>query len=220
MFDLEEKITQWRQQMLVAGIKAPEPLDELENHLREEIERHVKAGSNVQSSFENAINKLGAADMLKSEFDKIGAAKEARAVKQAQIMIVGSLIAVSGFAIFITALLLFRIGNFSELTSRQQMSGLTAVALMLLFGFGGRLSYRFFPCIGRKRVRDAVCVSGAVLLALWWTIFFWVIAQRYEYTIGQLCLAVVWCFAMPFGGLLGLCAGIESAARKSVLANS
>ena len=39
MFDLEQSITNWRKQMLAAGIKSPVPLEELEIHLREEIER-------------------------------------------------------------------------------------------------------------------------------------------------------------------------------------
>jgi len=37
MFDLEQAIIAWRQQMLAAGIKSPVPLEELENHLRDEI---------------------------------------------------------------------------------------------------------------------------------------------------------------------------------------
>ena len=39
MFDLEQSIADWRRQMLAAGIKTPVPLEELESHLREEIER-------------------------------------------------------------------------------------------------------------------------------------------------------------------------------------
>ena len=39
MFDLEKAIANWRKQMLAAGIKMPAPLEELEIHLREEIEQ-------------------------------------------------------------------------------------------------------------------------------------------------------------------------------------
>jgi len=39
MFELEKSIADWRRQMLAAGIKSPLPLEELEIHLREEIER-------------------------------------------------------------------------------------------------------------------------------------------------------------------------------------
>jgi len=37
MFSLEKSISEWRRQMLAAGIKTPVPLEELEIHLREEI---------------------------------------------------------------------------------------------------------------------------------------------------------------------------------------
>ena len=52
MFDLEQSIADWRQQMLAAGIKTPVPLEELEIHLREEIERQMKSGLNEQDAFE------------------------------------------------------------------------------------------------------------------------------------------------------------------------
>ena len=42
MFDLEKSIAEWRKQMLSAGIKTPVPLEELEIHLREEIEQQIK----------------------------------------------------------------------------------------------------------------------------------------------------------------------------------
>jgi hypothetical protein len=44
MFNLEQSIIEWRKQMLAAGIKTPVPLDELEIHLREEIERQMASG--------------------------------------------------------------------------------------------------------------------------------------------------------------------------------
>jgi hypothetical protein len=42
MFSLEQSIAEWRTQMLAAGIKTPTLLEELENHLRDEIERQAK----------------------------------------------------------------------------------------------------------------------------------------------------------------------------------
>ena len=45
MFNLEQAITEWRQRMLAAGLRSPVPLDELESHLRDEIERQVRAGA-------------------------------------------------------------------------------------------------------------------------------------------------------------------------------
>jgi len=72
MFKLEQSIADWRKQMLAAGIKAPVPLEELESHLREEIEQQMKSGLNEQEIFNSAIQKIGQASQLKPEFKKIG----------------------------------------------------------------------------------------------------------------------------------------------------
>jgi hypothetical protein len=74
MFDLEQSIADWRRQMLAAGIKTPVPLEELESHLREEIERQMKLGLNEQNAFKNASQRIGQPNVLNSEFQKIGQA--------------------------------------------------------------------------------------------------------------------------------------------------
>ncbi len=50
MFNLEQAILQWRRQMLSAGIKTPEPLDELENHLRDDMEQKIRSGLSEAAS--------------------------------------------------------------------------------------------------------------------------------------------------------------------------
>jgi hypothetical protein len=70
MFDLEQSIAEWRKQMLAAGIKTPVPLEELEFHLREEIEQQMKSGVNEQRAFEIAAQQTGQASALKNEFKK------------------------------------------------------------------------------------------------------------------------------------------------------
>jgi hypothetical protein len=70
MPDLESSIATWRQQMLAAGIQSPVPLEELEIHLREEIERQLKTGATGQHAFEAAIAQMGMAATLKTEFKK------------------------------------------------------------------------------------------------------------------------------------------------------
>jgi leader peptidase (prepilin peptidase)/N-methyltransferase len=72
MFDLENSIADWRKQMLAAGIKTPVPLAELEIHLREEIEQQLKSGLSEQEAFNFAVQKIGQASALKSEFVKAG----------------------------------------------------------------------------------------------------------------------------------------------------
>jgi hypothetical protein len=72
MFDLEKSISGWRQQMLAAGIKAPVPLEELENHLREEIEWQLRAGESEPIAFAAAVRQMGGSAALKPEFAKVG----------------------------------------------------------------------------------------------------------------------------------------------------
>jgi hypothetical protein len=73
MFDIEQAITDWRRQMLAAGIKTPVPLEELESHLRNEIERQIKSGINAQRAFGEAARQIGPPKALKCEFQKANA---------------------------------------------------------------------------------------------------------------------------------------------------
>jgi hypothetical protein len=68
MFSLEQSIAKWRQQMLAVGIQSPVPLEELETHLREEIERQMQSGVSGQQAFESSASQVGQAEVLKKEF--------------------------------------------------------------------------------------------------------------------------------------------------------
>ncbi len=72
MFNLEQSIAEWRQQMLAAGIKTPVPLEELESHLREDVEQQMRSGFSEQEAFGSAIKKIGQPRLLKTEFKKAG----------------------------------------------------------------------------------------------------------------------------------------------------
>ena len=90
MFDLEQSIAEWRRQMLAAGIKSPVPLEELECHLREDVERRVQSGGNLRAAFEAAVRQMGQPDELKFEFGKVGATRGAPArVRQAMRTLAG-----------------------------------------------------------------------------------------------------------------------------------
>jgi len=70
MFDLDEAISEWRRRMLAAGIKTPVPLDELESHLRDDIEQRRESGLSEEEGFERAIEEIGQAPALHKEFAK------------------------------------------------------------------------------------------------------------------------------------------------------
>src|SRR5438552_4153669 len=68
MFDLESQIRRWRSDLAAAMGNLPEPLDELESHLRDDIDRRIQLGADAQSAFEAARAQLGEAARLAREF--------------------------------------------------------------------------------------------------------------------------------------------------------
>ena len=66
MFNLEQAIVEWRQRMLAAGIKTPVPLEELESHLREDVEQQMRSGFSEQEAFGSAIKKIRPAPFIKN----------------------------------------------------------------------------------------------------------------------------------------------------------
>jgi uncharacterized membrane protein YeaQ/YmgE (transglycosylase-associated protein family) len=100
MFDLNKTITKWRRQMLDAGIKNPVVLEELESHLREDIEQQLRFGTSAPRAFEIAVHKIGRPNTLRSEFRK----NERATMKRTVTILLGILGIFVGPAIFLPAL--------------------------------------------------------------------------------------------------------------------
>jgi hypothetical protein len=73
MRDLEQQIANWRRSMVKVSGHRPELLKELEEHLREEIDRLNRAGVATDKVFEMAAAKLGSPAPVAAEFDKLTA---------------------------------------------------------------------------------------------------------------------------------------------------
>ena len=95
------------------------------------------------------------------------------------------------------------------------MSGLIAVAVMILLAGGGYLGCGGCPETLNKRMQDVICNSSGVLLVIWWVIFFNVILTRFDFTMSQLFVTIFWGFAVPFGAFAGFVTGLEKAARRN-----
>jgi hypothetical protein len=157
MFNLEPSIADWRRQMLAAGIKTPVPLEELESHLREEIERQMRSGLDVQKAFEAATRQIGQARALRSEFGKNDVSIGARFVELTGIawgMIAGL------FSLWIL-LLLFTI---HEVNWVGRMQGLVAIASTVL---SWRYGYRVLPVIRHRQVRTLMGFACCIVSILW-----------------------------------------------------
>jgi hypothetical protein len=104
MFDLEQSIAEWRQQMLAAGIKSPLLLDELESHLREEVDLQKHTGFDAQFCFDIAVRQIGKAPSIKTEFIKI----ERNSMKRSMFILLGIFGVLVGMALVTPAMAWFR----------------------------------------------------------------------------------------------------------------
>jgi hypothetical protein len=103
MFDLDQSIANWRRQMIAAGIQTPAPLEELESHLREDIERRLRSGAAVADAFALATRQLGYPEILIGEFAKIGI-PERQQMKKSLMILVALFGMVFGLAMILPAL--------------------------------------------------------------------------------------------------------------------
>ena len=125
MFDLEPSITEWRRQMLAAGLKTGRRLDELESHLREEISALKSAGASEAVAFEQAVARLGSPHSVYAEFNKIR---------------VGHIWPVKiGWALWLAATLLVAGGLMRSLLAGRLNLLLGAHVLSVTAGYGGAM---------------------------------------------------------------------------------
>ncbi|HSY42624.1 MAG TPA: hypothetical protein VK811_01860, partial [Candidatus Acidoferrum sp.] len=199
MFNLEQSIMEWRQQMLATGIKTS-ALDELESHLREEIEQQVRLGVHGQRAFDTAIQKIGPARELKTEFSKESRLRNILGMElmkekpYSTKLIAFSLLVTS---LFFSLMVIYRLGETQVMTFPEYMSAISGVLVAdLLFccGFFGR---RIFPVIPGKPARMAIGAFLTMLIGL----LVMILLTRINYDIGRFMAAFCWAFFVPMGAL-------------------
>jgi len=89
MFDLNEKIAKWRSNLAQSETLAGSDIDELENHLREEIEQLTILKLSDEEAFMVAAHRLGSTDNLAAEYGKINSGMKLR--RRLSFMIAGVL---------------------------------------------------------------------------------------------------------------------------------
>src|SRR5216683_2770198 len=208
MFDLNEQIAEWRRQMLAAGIETPVPLNELESHLREDVEQQMRSGLAEQQAFAIALQRMGQANTLKAEFEKVEDPRKARSRKQKIVFCYAAAVfyAVIGIHTFF-----FR--HDVSFSLAERMLGLAAVAPTVLLLCSVRYLYRMLPVLTNKRVRTGVGLACGVLGILYSVIFMNFILPAFDFTDGQVtgvCLLAL--LPMAIGGIIA--SGLEEAAHR------
>jgi hypothetical protein len=185
MFNLERSIAEWRQQMLAAGIQAPVPLEELECHLREEIEQQMKSGAIAQTAFQIAAGRIGLGSSLKAEFKKAGRLDRIQLRKKAGYFYAGILA-------FYSATMTYAMVK-NDLSTGEKLMGLASLATLLICSYlVWQIPPRFFPVITSRRVQSLIGISGGISGAMWFLIFANLILPHFNFTQGQLVVAILW----------------------------
>ena len=88
MFQLDQALELWRHRMDEGGLHSADVLEELESHLRDDVDAQVSAGASAEEAFATSTARLGGADLLKPEFDKLGGPARRR-VRSAWLTLAG-----------------------------------------------------------------------------------------------------------------------------------
>ncbi len=185
MFNLDTAIIEWRQQMLDAGIKTPVPLEELESHLRDDIDQQVRSGSSAQQAFEIAVGRIGQANSLKIEFKKIDNLDKVRQRKRAGLIFA----AILGLYSLAVAWIL----STHDLTFDERISGFASLVTMLgAVAVIWQLIPRLFPVITNRSAQSAVGIIGGISGMIWFLVFAYLILPHCDFTEGQLLVSVFW----------------------------
>jgi len=194
MFELNQAIADWRRQMLAAGIKSPVPLEELENHLREDVERQIHGGTDAEEAFQHAARRIGQGDGLRREFEKVESAKRRRECELLRrwSVIAGTVLVYPMLAW--TWWLGARQGKF-EITWVEVLLAAGASAPIILFGWSGGSLAKVLPVVHENWV-IAIALGTLFLAALLFKTVFPVVSPT---NIVHLQITVLWCLSPMLG---------------------
>jgi hypothetical protein len=200
MFKLDQAIANWRRQMVAAGVKSPASLDELESHLREDVERQTRLGTPPETAFELAMARIGEPTALKAEFAKIRRTRSAmEKVRIAVAALLGAVITFLSVAAYFLC--------YTTLGDRLVMAA--AVVCILSVARYWPLAIPYLPMISAPRKRNAValtCILAGVGIS---TLIAQVFMPHYIHPDENMTPTFVFWTIFPFTVGLGLGCGID-----------
>jgi hypothetical protein len=182
MFNLEQAIADWRRQMAAKGLKTAEVLDELESHLRDEIEHQIRSGADEERAYEAAVARIGQAAALGNEFAKL------------KVSDGWSSFLKTCYLLFLPSMLFINIWTLLEyeLSSLERALGFCAVSVICMYL--GCLPYLLRSLPAAAYVRFAKVVKVATLLLWLWPIWALLEAEKIVRSgLGIVPSMVLWC---------------------------
>jgi hypothetical protein len=185
MFHLEQAIAEWRRRMAAGGIKSREVLEELESHLREEVEHLRRSGATAERAFQDAVQRVGTSGELKMEFAKVSP-PELRFGRNLQR------VSCAGMAIFVLAIegwLLFE----SEITQGTRLCGLTLVSVIAAYiACLPYLNHNFLSGVRGWAIRKTLADVCNYAAALWCLLLLLGAANVVHLPLGIVLSVVCW----------------------------
>jgi hypothetical protein len=183
MFNLEHAIAEWRQQMVEGGIDSSTTLDELEGHLRDDVERQTKSGADASNAFANAVKRIGPPATIKAEFKKVE-----KTIPQWNRALIRHLL--FWFPVFYLC-----VGSYgvleTEMSFAERAWGFAAVAFGSLSVWCAPLYRRFRPNISDRRLGQAIIGAALIWIAAA-GVFVNFMLPRLNLNLGQLLAAFLW----------------------------
>jgi len=184
MFNLEKAVSEWRSQMIAAGMKQTAALDELEEHLRSDVEQQTRTEVDGEVAFSNAVARIGAATRVRAEFKKVrprtGASFE-RWISAGVAFMVVSTIGVCALSFFIL-----------HMEVVQQIIGFVGVGLILFVACRWRQFISRVPVVENPSTRLFLCVLFFALAFLCPAGFAWLMEFWLDPSSNSYVLAMIW----------------------------
>jgi hypothetical protein len=203
MFNLEHAIAEWRQQMVEGGIDSSTTLDELEGHLRDEVERQTKFGTDASHAFANAVKRIGPPTTIKAEFKKV----ETSIPRWFMRYYCGW---VPVFYLCLASYILLK----APMSSGERASGFAAVWLFCLLIRRVPQYHRFLPVISNRRLRLAIQFGCFLIWMAPVGVFVNLILPQLNLTLGQEVVAFQWVMTSS-APLTGIFLGLDEAAHRT-----
>lgn len=197
--------------MIAAGIKTPVPLEELESHLREEIERQTKSGTNEEQAFTLAAERIGNGENLQKEFRKVEVDTKLKKYKLVIrfIQLFGAFLPSCILAVMFSE---WRAGKI-EMSPGEFLLELGAVVAPIFFVLVARRFARLLPVTIDGRLQAAALLGPFVLgFCLWeWVCNFLVLDSLAHFQIvGSWMMALSWGFLCFITEWIVRCAAAEA----------
>lgn len=154
MFNIEKAISGWRKEMLAAGVKNLNALNELQEHLLSDVDAQMRSGTEAETAFSQAVQRIGSPSEVCEEFAKFrsrpGAAFESWYLVAAVLLII--------VAFFGTSLVFAKL----RMDLVQRIVGFLGLVVIVLIACTWRRALPYLPMVPEQR-------RGYAVIFLWLT---------------------------------------------------